>query len=163
MTLGDKIVIMNDGRIQQVGTPHEIYNEPANEFVAAFIGSPSTNMFTATVHREGGDVVLRNEVFEVALPDEMAADLPSSEGDTVTVGIRPEYMHVGEAGTGVFDADIEVRELHGEHDAIYFTTHGTDFVVTEDQGIIQDIESTKGVDFDLEKIWVFDDEGQRLI
>jgi multiple sugar transport system ATP-binding protein len=162
MTLGDKIVIMDDAEIQQVGSPYEIYNEPANEFVARFIGSPSTNMFEATVRRDD-DVWLITDEFEFVLPPDHAAELSGSEGSPVTFGIRPEYMNVVEQGEGVFDADIEVRELHGEHDAIYFTTGEFSFTVTEPQGTIRDIESTKGIDFDTSKVWVFGPDGERLI
>jgi len=163
MTLGDKIVIMDDAEIQQVGTPYEIYNEPTNEFVARFIGSPSTNMFESTIRRDGEDVWLVTDEFEFALPAEHAAKVSDYEGTPVTFGIRPEYMHVVEAGDGIFDADIDVKELHGEHDAIYFTAGEFAFTVTEPQGTVRDIESTKGVDFDISKVWIFGPEGERLL
>jgi multiple sugar transport system ATP-binding protein len=163
MTLGDKIVIMNDAEIQQVGTPYQIYNEPANEFVARFIGSPSTNMFEATVRRDDNGVWLVTDSSEFALPEERAADLSASDGQSVTFGIRPEYMNVVEAGNGIFDAEIDVKELHGEHDAIYFSIGKTPFTVTEPQGAVRDIEPTKGVDFDASQVWVFNQGGKRVL
>lgn len=163
MTLGDQIVVMDDGRIQQVGSPYDIYNEPANQFVAEFIGSPSTNIFEATIEFDGEEVRLQAENFTLPLPNVRASDLSVADGDVVYMGIRPEYMHVVPESEGIFTADIDVRELHGEHDAIYFTAGGNSFTVTEPQGRIQDIELPKGIDFDADNVWLFDETGERVL
>ncbi len=162
MTLGDKIVIMEDGEIQQVGTPYEIYNQPKNLFIAKFIGSPSTNIFEGTAKINGEEIYIETDDFEVRLPNVRASEFAASNGDMVFLGIRPEYMHVVPKSEGIFNAEIDVKELHGEHDAIYFTVGETPFTVTEPQGQVQDTERVKGVDFDTDKIWLFNEREERI-
>lgn len=86
MTLADKIVVMNNGRIEQIGTPDEIYNTPASRFVAGFIGSPPMNFFTGEINKT--HVRLLNN-YEISLPDK---DRTSHKGDAI-IGIRPEKIH----------------------------------------------------------------------
>jgi multiple sugar transport system ATP-binding protein len=84
MTMGDRIAVMNDGVLEQVGTPEELYERPVNRFVAGFIGSPAMSFFTAAAASEDGGVRLRAEAIDVRLPG--AAELPGE----VVVGVRPE-------------------------------------------------------------------------
>lgn len=163
MTLGDKIVIMNDGEIQQVGTPYEIYNQPENLFIAEFIGSPSTNIFEGTIEIDGEEVRLRTDNFTLTLPNVRASEISATNGDVMFMGIRPEYMHVVPESEGIFTAEIDVKELHGEHDAIYFTVGDTPFTVTEPQGQVQDVEQRKGIDFDTDKLWLFNEREERIL
>jgi multiple sugar transport system ATP-binding protein len=107
MTMADRIVVMHDGYIQQVGTPLELYDRPANMFVAGFIGSPGMNFLPAVVRRTGGKVVA--EIADrqmIALSPELSVD----DGDRVTVGIRPENIEVGGED---LQATIEVIEPLG--------------------------------------------------
>jgi ABC-type sugar transport system ATPase subunit len=94
MTMGDRIAVMNDGVLEQVGTPEELYDRPANRFVGGFIGSPAMTFFDASAVDEDGGVRLRAEAVDVLLPD--AAGLA---GD-VTVGVRPEAARLWDGGTG---------------------------------------------------------------
>lgn len=94
MTLADKIVVLRDGRIEQVGSPLELYNRPANEFVAGFIGSPKMNMLPATV------INARDSSATIRLPDGLVITVPVEKGsirdnDKVTFGLRPEHITVG--------------------------------------------------------------------
>lgn len=93
MTMGDRIVVMNGGRIQQVGTPLECYHEPANKFVAGFVGSPSMNFTDVSVT---GDVLSTDE-FEYALSTQAASTV--ADYDRVALGVRPEDLQVAEAAT----------------------------------------------------------------
>ena len=87
MTMGDRIAVMNDGVLEQVGTPEELYERPANRFVAGFIGSPAMSFFAASVSSDGdGGVALRADGLDVELPG--AASLPAS----LVVGVRPEHV-----------------------------------------------------------------------
>src|ERR1700726_3968151 len=116
MTLGDRVVVMKDGVVQQVGEPLELYNQPANKFVAGFIGSPAMNFAAVTVTEANGSLIAENAGLRIKLPDETAQRLRSHIGHEVTLGVRPEDLTV--AGTAdldhlCFDAVIEVVEQLG--------------------------------------------------
>src|ERR1700738_3471596 len=116
MTLGDRVVVMKDGVVQQVGEPLELYNQPANKFVAGFIGSPAMNFAAVTVTGGNGSLIAENAGLRINLPDETAQRLRSHIGHEVTLGVRPEDLTV--AGTAdldhlCFDAVIEVVEQLG--------------------------------------------------
>jgi multiple sugar transport system ATP-binding protein len=116
MTLGDRVVVMKDGVVQQVGEPLELYNQPANKFVAGFIGSPAMNFAAVTVTEANGSLIAENSGLRIKLPDETAQRLRGHIGHEVTLGVRPEDLTV--AGTAdldhlCFDAVIEVVEQLG--------------------------------------------------
>jgi len=92
MTMGDRIVVMKDGLIQQVGSPLELYNAPTNIFVAGFIGSPAMNFFEAELVRSGDLVNLQTDSFRLDLPSEKSAVLKGYPEEKVVVGIRPEDL-----------------------------------------------------------------------
>ncbi|WP_404401517.1 ABC transporter ATP-binding protein [Pelagibacterium halotolerans] len=111
MTLADKIVVMNEGRIEQVGTPHELYESPANTFVATFIGSPRMTLLEA-----------RNADGRLSIPNggSIAANAPNGAGETVTVGMRPDALEIaeGDAPEG-FGADVVYTEYLGNDAYVY--------------------------------------------
>src|ERR1700676_4190314 len=116
MTLGDRVVVMKDGVVQQVGEPLELYNQPANKFVAGFIGSPAMNFAAVTVTEANGSLIAENAGLRIKRPDETPQPLRSHIGHEVTLGVRPEDLTV--AGTAdldhlCFDAVIEVVEQLG--------------------------------------------------
>ena len=111
MTMGDRIVVMHNGAIQQVASPMEIYQSPANHFVAGFIGSPSMNFLSATVRVEEGRAILEGSGFRVPLPMERASGLEGREGGEVVLGIRPEDMRLDSEG-GIEGA-VEIIEPVG--------------------------------------------------
>ena len=116
MTLGDRVVVMRDGLVQQVGEPLDLYNEPANRFVAGFIGSPGMNFAAVRVAEEDGVLHAVGEGIHLKLPAEVAARLRPHVGREVTFGIRPEDLRVasGEAANGMsVDAVVEVVERLG--------------------------------------------------
>jgi len=94
LTMGDRIVVMHDGEIRQVGTPDELYLQPVSRFVAGFIGSPSMGFLECSVQREGDAVVLRNAAADVRLSPAAAAAVVARGTSAVTVGIRPDYVQV---------------------------------------------------------------------
>ncbi|MDX2098679.1 MAG: ATP-binding cassette domain-containing protein [Leptolyngbyaceae cyanobacterium bins.59] len=93
MTMGDRIAVMNAGQIQQLAAPIELYNRPANRFVAEFIGSPPMNFLTVQVETP---VLLVHPQFQLALPDSWATLLRPYEGRSLTLGIRPEHLRVAD-------------------------------------------------------------------
>jgi len=116
MTLGDRVVVMKDGVVQQVGEPLELYNQPANKFVAGFIGSPAMNFANVTVTEADGSLLAENAGLRIKLPDETAQRLRGQAGRAITLGIRPEDLSVAGAGDldhACFDAVIEVVEQLG--------------------------------------------------
>jgi multiple sugar transport system ATP-binding protein len=95
MTLGDRIVVMKEGFVQQVGAPLELYRKPANRFVASFIGSPSMNFITADVTAEADHFLLACQGWQFRLPTTRFPDLGSRVGRSVCVGIRPQHIRLG--------------------------------------------------------------------
>src|SRR5207248_3435132 len=86
MTLGDRVVVMKDGVVQQVGEPLELYNQPANKFVAGFIGSPAMNFATVTVGQANGSLIAENAGLRIKLPEATAQRLRGHIGHQVTLG-----------------------------------------------------------------------------
>jgi multiple sugar transport system ATP-binding protein len=116
MTLGDRVVVMKDGVVQQVGEPLELYNTPSNRFVAGFIGSPAMNFADVTLVENGGKPVAEAPGLRIGLPDALAARARSKAGHKATLGIRPEDIHIASAADApeyCFDAVVEVVEQLG--------------------------------------------------
>jgi multiple sugar transport system ATP-binding protein len=116
MTLGDRVVVMKDGLVQQVGEPLELYNQPANKFVAGFIGSPAMNFANVKVTEANGSLLAENSGLRIKLPEETAQRLRGHAGRDVTLGIRPEDLIMASAANAddpSFDAVIEVVEQLG--------------------------------------------------
>lgn len=114
MTLGDRIVVMKDGFIQQIGTPEEVFNSPRNVFVATFIGTPQMNLFDGTLNEIEDGYSLSIMGKDIILPQEMGAKLKEKGIKTknVTVGIRPDSIEISNFD-GLFEATIGVAELMG--------------------------------------------------
>ena len=116
MTLGDRVVVMRDGLVQQVGEPLELYNEPANLFVAGFLGSPAMNFATVTVRETDGALWAEDDGIRIKVPGQTAGRLARHTGQQVTMGIRPEDLHVASEANSAelgFDAAVEVIEKLG--------------------------------------------------
>src|SRR5437867_11297756 len=116
MTLGDRVVVMKDGWIQQVGEPLELYGKPANRFVAGFIGSPSMNFAEVTVADASGALWAETTGLRVKVPPALAGRLGAYKGQRVTLGIRPEDLRVAtgsDAADYAFDSIAEVVEPLG--------------------------------------------------
>jgi multiple sugar transport system ATP-binding protein len=125
MTLGDRVVVMRSGVVQQVGSPAHLYAHPANLFVAGFIGSPSMNFFPGRLRPDGVVTALG----EAKLPDAIRQSLNGSTSEReVIVGIRPEHFEeaslVGDKPGATFDAPIDIVEAMGSDVYAYFTIKG---------------------------------------
>ena len=128
MTLGDRIVIMRDGFIQQIGTPQEVFSNPRNLFVAGFIGTPQMNFFDAKLVREGDKffVELADEKVELSAEKEarlLANDVQSQE---ITVGVRPEHLTLVDKGV---PATVDVSEMMGSSIHLHVTAEGRDVII----------------------------------
>ena len=127
MTLGDRIVIMKDGFIQQIGTPQEVFNHPYNLFVAGFIGSPQMNFFDAELVKENGKYAVVLGGYKVELSDDKQEALTANEVEAqqITLGIRPEHITLDTAGV---DGMIDVHELMGSSIHLHVDAVGKDVV-----------------------------------
>src|SRR5262245_40867979 len=113
MTLGDRVVVMKDGWIQQVGEPLELYGRPANKFVAGFIGSPAMNFAEGVVGEQGGALTVSNPGLTIPVPPARAERLRAYKGQSVTIGVRPEDIHIASDSRTGFDAVVDVVEPLG--------------------------------------------------
>ena len=128
MTLGDRIVIMRDGFIQQIGTPQEVFNHPANLFVAGFIGTPQMNFFENCQLTKSGDaysVTVMGHTLPLTAEQNAKLATAGAESRAVTVGVRPVHVTVGSEG---IDAQIDVSELMGSELHLHMTAGGKDVV-----------------------------------
>ena len=127
MTLGDRIVIMKDGFIQQIGTPQEVFNHPYNLFVAGFIGAPQMNFFDAKLLKKNGKYAVELHGHVVELSEEKQAALTANNvaEQEITLGVRPEHITIGETG---IDAKIDVHELMGSSVHLHMNAYGKDVV-----------------------------------
>ncbi|HIR85895.1 MAG TPA: sn-glycerol-3-phosphate ABC transporter ATP-binding protein UgpC [Candidatus Limivicinus faecipullorum] len=128
MTLGDRIVIMRDGYIQQIGTPQEVFNNPRNLFVAGFIGTPQMNFFDAKLLKENGKyyVQLANVKVELS-PDKQERLLAKDvQPQDVTLGVRPEHTNLVEGGV---PAKVDVSEMMGSSVHLHLSAEGRDVII----------------------------------
>jgi multiple sugar transport system ATP-binding protein len=161
MTMADKIVVLNGGRIEQVGAPLELYNHPVNKFVAGFIGSPKMNFLEARVEtRAPGETVLRVGDESVRLPRDLAVEV----GAPVSLGARPE--HLTEAPTGgikLADVKVDLIENLGGETLLYART-------SDGQRLTMSLDGQQRVDpgalvaarVEADRCHVFDAEGRAL-
>jgi multiple sugar transport system ATP-binding protein len=111
MTMSDKIVVMKDGKIQQIGSPMYLYNHPFNKFVAGFIGSPPMNFLTVKVMEKAGKIVCDEGSFELTPTDEQATKLKAYVGKEVYFGIRPENMNYADTPVSVNNMQMKVSVI----------------------------------------------------
>ncbi len=128
MTLGDRIVIMKDGYIQQIGTPQEVFNHPSNLFVAGFIGSPTMNFFDARLIREGDTYFVELAGMKVQVSEEKNANLLAGDvqSQDITLGVRPEHTSINESGV---PAKVDVTEMMGSSVHLHVTAEGRDVII----------------------------------
>lgn len=162
MTLGDKIVVMDDANIMQVGSPYEIYNEPNNLFVASFIGSPSTNLLDCDVESSDDETKLTSDIFSVTASEEQASELSHIGDERVIMGIRPEHIEV-EPNDPDFTAEVSVIEPHGSQDAVFMEAAGIELTALTEQNLLEKGVESIDVGFDIEDVWIFHQDGDRLV
>ena len=161
MTMADKIVVLRAGHIEQVGSPLDLYNEPRNQFVAGFIGSPRMNFLGATVRAvgDGGTEVALGDGTPVVLPRVGAGQ---RAGAAVTLGVRPEHMRVGDTGDGpTVPTVVNLTEHLGGVTFFYATLSSGEALTIEMPGqAFVDTGATVPVRLDPDLCHLFDGEGQ---
>jgi len=134
MTLGDRIVIMKDGFIQQIGTPQQVFDHPANLFVAGFIGMPQMNFFDAKLEKDGKGYYVTACGTRVDLPADMQSTLSAKNAapQDVTLGIRPDHLELCKAGdANALPATVDVTELMGSTIHMHVNISGKDAIVIQ--------------------------------
>ncbi|MDY3051614.1 MAG: sn-glycerol-3-phosphate ABC transporter ATP-binding protein UgpC [Ndongobacter sp.] len=131
MTLGDRIVIMKDGVIQQIGTPQEVFDHPANQFVAGFIGVPQMNFFDAELVREDGLYKVTIDGVSVTLSDEKQERLAKNEvaPQAIRLGVRPEHIALLGEGAQMLHGTVDVSEMMGSSVHLHLSYRGQDVIV----------------------------------
>ena len=170
MTLGTRIVVMKDGVVQQIDTPHNLYNKPGNLFVAGFIGSPQMNFLDAQIEKEGENIVARIGKDTIAIPASKAKALVDGGyvGKTVVLGIRPEdiydsQMFLESSPNSVLEAKIRVYELLGAEVYLYFDYNETQLTARVDPRTTAKAGDTIKIALDMERAHFFDKETELTI
>src|SRR5215471_15368342 len=166
MTLGDRVVVMKDGLVQQVGEPLELYNEPANLFVAGFLGSPAMNFAAVQISQTNGAMWAANEGLRIRVPGEVAGRLGRYAGQEVTLGIRPEDLHVASAADPAelgFDAAVEVVEKLGSEILLDVAVGSNTMVASVDPSVRVNVHDQLRLALNPDRLHFFDARSEAVI
>ncbi|KJR47414.1 Multiple sugar ABC transporter, ATP-binding protein [Desulfosporosinus sp. I2] len=168
MTMGDRIVVMKDGYIQQVDTPMNLYNHPCNMFVAGFIGSPAMNFLRATLIEEKGELWLVNKELRLAPLAERREALTPYLGKEIIMGIRPESInddlsYIKDHPAWSLDVHVDVVEPLGAENYIHFTINGENLIARVEATSQSKPLQIHKVAFDMSQARYFDVETQAVI
>lgn len=159
MTLGDRIVVMKKGYIQQIGTPHEVFDHPRNLFVASFIGTPQMNFIDVVLETRDGKPCAK--VLDVVIPLELPMDIQLTPGErrTAVLGIRPEYVELGEGG---IPARIVMQELLGSTVQLHLELGDAELIAVVPVSYADALprEGTVNVRLPADKIQLFDPDSK---
>ena len=160
MTLADKIVVLQSGRIEQTGAPLDIYNNPQNVFVAGFIGSPRMNLIEATANQGADGWTLTAPNMSVPIPNVDGL----ANGAHCTVGIRPEHVSIATEGSGHTKAQVAFAEQLGGETYLYCDVEGSPQITVHQPGQLPVIKGqTLALNFALENMHLFDTNGQVIV
>jgi multiple sugar transport system ATP-binding protein len=168
MTMGDRIAVLEDGILQQIDSPRNLYSVPNNVFVAGFIGSPSMNFFNATLVGEENNLYVDAGDFRVKVPDDRKDLYSDYVGKEVVFGIRPEHVHAPQyappdIAAQPLEAQIEVVELLGHELHLYLSSGSNSFVGTVDTRMQANIGNTIDLVFDMNNMHIFDKDTEVAI
>ncbi len=169
MTMGDRIVVMNDGFIQQVGSPLELYNTPVNFFVASFIGSPAMNFLDCRLTESKGVLSVQTSGFKILLPVDLSGKVKASNVTNFLIGVRPE--DIAPKGTGEhsvrksepINAQINIIETLGKETYLNITAGDDNMMAVISPNVEVNLEETIGFEINLDKIHLFNkDSGEAV-
>ena len=166
MTLGDRVVVMRDGRVQQVGDPMELYNQPANRFVAGFIGSPAMNFAHVRITAENGSLWAESEDLRIKVPAPMMERVGPHAGKQVTLGVRPEDLLIAspsDASDLSFDVAVEVVERLGSEILLDVAAGSTSMVASVDPTVTAKVHETLRLAINPDRVHFFDHETEAAI
>jgi multiple sugar transport system ATP-binding protein len=169
MTMGDRIVVMNEGHIQQIGRPLDLYNSPANRFVAGFIGSPAMNFVDGRMLEDDGTlrVELLSGRFDAPAPVQQRALATAKHPQTITVGIRPENIYLDGAPPGAnileIEATVDAVEPMGNEIFLYARADGQDLVARIAPQRLPVVDESVRLVLDVDRMHFFEpDSGESL-
>ena len=168
MTLGDRVVVMKDGEVMQIGKPDEIYSNPASVFVATFIGNPQMNIFPVSAYRKGEGYSINLFGKELALGMEYSSVLSKRKESFIPLklGIRPEYITLDEEN-GLFSGEVSIAEHTGNSVIVHMNVNGNEVVVLEEERNRREVDyapdSIISFSFSLSDVYLFDAESSRNI
>jgi len=164
MTMADRVIIMRAGKVEQVGKPEEVYDFPANTFVAGFIGTPPINLFRASVVGRKGSLVLDAGEFSITLPAEIARVVRKAGCSEVIVGVRPEDVLLTEGRQkNALEMRIDLVEPVGSEDFLYMSTGAIRFVAKVPPKAGLAAGKKVFVTFRMERVHIFDGKTERAI
>jgi multiple sugar transport system ATP-binding protein len=165
MTMGDRIVVMRDGFIQQIGTPLTLYNQPVNRFVAGFIGSPPMNIMTANLKEEGGRMIADEGDFQMEIPPAMQDRLRSHVGKEILFGIRPEDLLYSAQPPKVnnIKTTVNVVEPLGAEIHLYLATKNSEMIARVGPTVEVSVGDTVYLTPNMEKVHFFDIETEAAV
>jgi len=169
MTMGDRIVVMNQGVVQQVDTPQKLYEAPCNVFVAGFIGSPPMNLIDATLERDGNGFFLQVDNDKLRIPAEKASDnLNQFVGHPVKLGVRPEDIYDDEAflaanPESVINVSVDVSEQLGSEVYLYLKYGEYSITARVDPTTVSKIGDNIKAAINMNKVHLFDTESEKSI
>ena len=166
MTLGDRVVVMRDGRVQQVGDPMDLYNSPANRFVAGFIGSPAMNFAGVRIAAQNGSLWAESDGIRIKVPQPIAPRLGTYAGKEVTFGVRPEDMHIARDGDPQdlsFDTAVEVVERLGSEILLDVAVGSSAMVASVEPTATAKVHEKLRLAVNPERLHFFDNETEAAI
>ena len=176
MTMGDRIVCMKDGFVQQIDTPQNLYENPVNKFVAGFLGSPQMNFIDAELKEEYGQYIVefgatngRGNRYQIIVPEsKVNEDLGAYVGKEIILGVRPESIHdeemyLSNASTGVIDANVEITEMMGAETYLYLLCEGIPLTARVSPRSTARPGDDIKVAIDPNRIHIFDKETEKAI
>ena len=160
MTMADRIVVMKDGYVQQIGTPYELYFKPVNVFVAGFIGEPPMNFIREKV--ENGAISVGGKKLD--LQHKLGGRVKEYEGKEIVFGFRPESIRLGEAEKSyVLDADVELTEMLGDNTNVYIRMGELQSILKVDPHDTPETDSSITFSIPYENVYLFDAETENVI
>ena len=168
MTMGDRIVVMKDGLIQQVDTPLQLYDNPKNMFVAGFIGTPPMNFIRGKIERSDGKYAFNEGSFSIELDEKLSPALQGRDGKEIVFGIRPEDIHDSSqsddlvSGTSV-TSRVEVIEPIGAESFWYLTTGQNTYIAKVSSYAKAEVNKEKELVMDVSKVKLFDPETEEAL
>ena len=160
MTMADRIVVMKDGYIQQVGTPRDLYFEPANVFVAGFIGEPPMNFVKGTL--TGGKLAFGDQ--QIDLSGKFADKLQGHEGKDIVFGFRPEAIILGEAPDSYnINCNVELTEMLGDNTNVYITAGDQQAILKVDPHDTPETDKKLVFSIPYKSVYLFDGESELVL
>ena len=168
MTMASRIAVINKGVLQQIDSPQNLYDMPANLFVAGFIGSPAMNFFPATLRKDSGKLLIDAVDFVLPIPPGRVKLYEAHSGKNVIFGIRPENVHdanfvPSNIDSEKIEAKVDVTELMGNEIFLYLVTGKNTFVARVDPRSKAQIGNKSQFAFDMDKFHIFDAETEQAI